>query len=245
MRVPAPTAARDTWAITRKEVRGYLSSPPTYLVLALFLGFTGYYFVDSISTPFAEASAAGYLVQSARVLGLWTPLLTMRLLAEEEKLGTIELLRTAPVRDWSIVLGKYLASLTLVVFTVGITLYYVAVLSWFGAPDPGPVLTGYLGLLLYAGAAVAIGLFASSLTSNQLVAAGIALTLMLFVTIADQAADVVRGVPAEVLNGISFEAHYLDFALGIVDTSSLIFFGSVTIFFVGITTIVLGSRRWH
>ena len=214
-------------------------------MVALFLGFTGYYFVDSISTPFAEASAATYLVQSARVLGLWTPLLTMRLLAEEEKLGTIELLRTAPISDWSIVLGKYIASLTLVIIATGFTVYYVALLLWFGAPDLGPVIVGYLGLLLYATAAVAIGLFASSLTSNQLVAAGIALTLMLFVTIADQAADVVRGTSADILNGVSFEVRYLDFALGVVDTAALVFFVSVTVFFGGMTIIVLGSRRWH
>ncbi len=245
MPAQAKTAVHSAWAITRRELRGYLASPPSYLVVALFLGLTGYYFVSSISTPFAEASAASYLVQSARVLGLWAPLLTMRLLAEEEKLGTIELLRTAPVTDWSIVVGKFLASLGLVSVAVGFTGYYVALLFWFGAPDLGPVLTGYLGLLLYAAATVAIGLFASSLTSNQFVAAGIALTIMLFVTIADQAADVVSGVPASILNGVSFEERYLDFALGVVDIGDAVFFGTVAVFFVAMTTIVLGSVRWR
>ena len=102
------------------------------------------------------------------MLVLLAPLLTMRLLAEEHKLGTSELLLTAPIRDWEVALGKFLASLFFFVASIALTLFYVALLYWVGNPDTGPILTAYLGLVLFAGAALSIGLFTSSITDNQI-----------------------------------------------------------------------------
>lgn len=237
--------ASGTLAIARRELKTYFNSPMAYLVAALFLGLTGYYFVTSISVPFAEASASSYLVQSARVLGLWVPLLTMRLLAEEEKLGTLELLQTAPIRDGVVVLGKFVATVVIVMATASATIYYVVLLVWFGSPDMGPIFAGYLGLLLYGAAAVSVGLFASSLTSNQLVAGGLGLTIMLFLTIADQAAEVVHGWPSDLLTAVAFNTHYTDFAVGIVDTSRIVFFVTISAVFLFLATVVVGSRRWR
>ena len=245
MLIRVRAATSGTLAIARRELQAYFNSPMAYLVAALFLGLTGYYFVTSISVPFAEASASSYLVQSARVLGLWVPLLTMRLLAEEEKLGTLELLQTAPISDGALVLGKFFASVAIVTVTASATIYYVILLFWFGSPDLGPIVAGYFGLILYGSAAVSAGLFASSLTSNQLVAGGVGLTLMLFLTIADQAAEVVHGWPSDVLSKIAFNTHYTDFAVGIIDTSRVVFFLSFSAVFLFLATMVVGSRRWR
>ena len=160
-----------TFTIAWMESKIYFSTPGAYVVSAMFLVLTGIFFVSDISAPFAEASVRGILNWASFFLAFLAPLLTMRLLSEEQKLGTLELLLTSPVRDWEVVLGKYLASYLILVATLALTLYYVLLLYIFGEPDTGPVLSGYLGLLLHAGAALAVGLLGSSLSGNQVVAA--------------------------------------------------------------------------
>ena len=168
---------RNTWAIAWKEIRGYFTSPVAYVVALIFVALTGYFFVRSVDSilsgpNFPEASLRDTLRQiSVFILPWLAPVLTMRLLAEEQKMGTIELLLTSPVRDWEVVAGKYIASLLTLVVTIALTSYYVLLLYAFGDPDSGPVLSAYLGLFLFSAAALEIGLMASSLSSNQIVAA--------------------------------------------------------------------------
>ena len=140
------------------------------------------------------------------------PLLTMRLLAEEQKLGTLELLLTSPVRDWEVVLGKYIASFLILAAILAVTLYYVVLLYSFGDPDTGPVLSGYLGLLLYGAAALAIGLLGSSLSSNQIVAAVVGIAILLMLSFVNLIADIVTGVASQVFNGMSMNEHIVDFS---------------------------------
>ena len=185
---------RVTLAIAWKEIVAYYTSPMAYIVALMFLALTGFFFVNSIDRPFAEATISGMLDPVVFFMMWWLPpLLTMRLLAEEQKMGTIELLLTAPVYDWEVVIGKYLASLVFFITTLSLTLYYVLLLYWFGNPDSGPIWSAYLGTILYGAAALSVGLLASSLTSNQIVAAVIGVGLLLLLTFIDLAAGQVGG----------------------------------------------------
>jgi ABC-2 type transport system permease protein len=173
------------------------------------------------------------------------PLLTMRLLAEEQKLGTIELLLTAPVYDWEVVIGKYLASLTFFMTTLALTLYYVLLLYWFGNPDSGPIWSAYLGTILYGAAALSVGLLASSLTSNQIVAAVIGVGLLLLLTFIDLAADQLGGGLSTFLAEVGLRSHFDDFSRGVVDTSNLVYYLALTGVFLFLTIRSLESRRWR
>ena len=122
----------NTFTIAWKEVKGYFSTPAAYVVGAMFLALTGIFFVFDVTSPFAEASVRGIVNWASFFIVFLAPLLTMRLLAEEQKLGTLELLMTSPVRDWEVVLGKYIASFVMFATTVAFTLYYVLLLYVFG-----------------------------------------------------------------------------------------------------------------
>ncbi|MBI4336746.1 MAG: ABC transporter permease subunit [Chloroflexi bacterium] len=236
---------RNVWTIAWKELKSYFGSPMAYIIGAVFLALTGYFFVQSISGSFAEASIRGWLLPSTFVFVLWSPVITMRLFAEEQKLGTLELLLTAPLRDWEVVLGKFLASLGMLIGTLSLTVFYVMLLFWFGQPDGGPLLTGYLGLLLYGAATLAVGLLASSLTGNQIVASVVSFGALLLLTLTDQAAQATTGLSAQVLQELSLTSHFTDFARGILDTNNLMYYVTFTAFILFLTVRTLESRRWR
>ena len=150
-------------AITLKETKGYFSTPSAYIVGTMFLVLTGVFFVFDVSKPFAEAGVRGLSDWASFFIVFLAPLITMKLLAEEQKLGTLELLLTSPVREWEIVLGKYLASFLMLLSIQSVTLYYVFIVYFFGNPDTGPVISAYIGLVLHGAAALAIGMLRSSL----------------------------------------------------------------------------------
>ena len=232
-------------AIAWKESRSYFSTPTAYVVGAMFLVLTGIFFVFDVTSPFAEASVRGFINWASFFILFLAPLLTMRLLAEEQKMGTLELLLTAPVRDWEVVMGKYIASFLALVATVLPTLYYVLLLYWFGDPDTGPVLSAYLGLFLYGSAALAIGLMASSLSSNQILAAVIGMAVLLTLSFINRVADLVSGTAADVLNGLSMNIHLQDFMRGVVDTSHIVYYISMAVVFLFLTVRSLETRRWR
>ena len=235
----------NTLTIAWKEIKTYFSTPMAYVIATVFLAITGYLFVRSVSVPFAEATIRGWILDASFLFVLWSPVLTMRLLAEEQKLGTLELLMTSPVRDYEIVLGKYLATLAILLTTMALTLYYALLLFWFGNPDVGPLLSGYLGFILYGAATLAIGLLASSLTSNQVVAAVVAFGILLLLTLLEQAADVTSGRTAVVLEQLSLTGHLGDFARGIIDTNNIVYYVSTIAVFLFLTVRNLESRRWR
>jgi len=232
-------------AITWKETKIYFSTPGAYIIAMVFLALTGYFFVQSISVALPEASIRNWAVSSIIVFTLWAPVLTMRLLAEEQKLGTLELLMTSPVRDTEIVLGKYLATLLVLCSTLFITLFYVVLLAWFGDPDVGPVFVGYLGLLLYGAAALSIGLLASSFSPNQIVSAVVGFGVLLMLTLIGQAAPLTEGVTAQVLSQISLNNQFQNFSRGIIDTHSVVYFIVLTVLMLFLTSRILESRRWR
>lgn len=236
---------KNTLTIALKETKTYFSSPMAYIMATVFLAITGYFFVDSISIPFPEATNRIWILRSSTIFILWSPLLTMRLLAEEQKLGTLELLMTAPLRDYEIVLGKYLAALVILLAAVLLTLFYSLLLTWFGDPDVGPFLIGYIGLFLYGATTLALGLLASSLTGNQMVAAVIGFGTLLLLTLIEQAADITSGNIALVLEEISFTGHFEDFTRGIIDTNNIIYYCTTIVLFLFLTIRNIESRRWR
>ena len=243
--------------IARKELRTYFASPIAYVIMAAFLFFTGLLFIDSLSGPFREASlreffsgqAAGGLtsdaVTGAFVLLLLGPVITMRLLAEESKLGTLELLLTSPVRDFEVVAGKFIASVVTIGILLLLTLYYPLMLYVFGDPEFGPIFAGYLGLILLGGLFVSVGLFASSLSSSQIVSAVLGLVILLMFWFINEAADFFRGRPETILEFVSPRTHFNDFARGIIDSESIIYFLGLTAMFVFLTVRSLETRRWR
>ena len=232
-------------AITFRETRSYFSTPSAYIVGAMFLVLTGVFFVFDITRPFAEASVRGISNWSGSFIIFLAPLITMKLLSEEQKLGTLELLLTSPVREWEVVVGKYLASLFMLLFIQSATLYYVLLLYLFGQPDTGPILSTYLGLVLHGAAALSIGILGSSLSGNQIVAAVVSIAILVIFSIIDAVASLVEGTAANFLNALSMDQRLTDFSRGIIDTSHIIYFLSLIIIFLFLTIRSLETRRWR
>ena len=235
----------NTFNIAWKETKAYFGTPAAYVVGAMFLGLTGVFFVADITAPFAEASVRGIVEWASFFIVFLAPLLTMRLLAEEQKLGTLELLLTSPVRDWEVVLGKYIASLLILLAILTATFYYLILLFSFGEPDVGPVFSGYLGLVLYGAASLAIGLLGSSLSSNQIVAAVVGIAILLMLSFVNRVGIIVSGIAKEVADGLSMNERIADFSRGVIDTSSLVFFLSLSAVFIFLTIRSLETRRWR
>ena len=235
----------NTLTIAWKETKAYFSTPTAYIVGAMFLVLTGIFFVFDMTRPFAEASVRNFVSWANLFIMFLAPLLTMRLLAEEQKLGTLELLLTSPVRDWEVVLGKYIASLAILLVAIAFTLYYVALLYVFGNPDTGPILSAYLGLILFGAAALAIGLMASSLSSNQIVSAVVGMGILLTLSFIDRISTIVQGLAADVLTGVSMNAHFTDFSRGVLDTSHIVYYLSMAAVFLFIAVRSLETRRWR
>ncbi len=236
---------RTAQAVAWKEIQIYFSSPTAYIVGLIFLALTGFFFTQDLGDPFPEATLVPFFDGAIVMFILLAPALTMRLLAEESKLGTIELLLTSPVRDWEVVVGKYLAAFVFLLATVAMTLYYTILLFVFASPDPGPIYAGYLGLILYGGAALAVGLLCSTLTSNQIVAAVVAMGILLVMFFADLASSNIGGTASTIIGELSINSHFDDFVRGIVDTKHIVYFLSVIAFFLFLSIRALESRRWR
>ncbi len=236
---------KNTMAIAWREIKTYFTSPMAYIIMAVYSALASYYFVTSISGVLPEATIRGFLIPSTLIFSLLSPLITMRLLAEEQKLGTLELLMTAPLKEYEIVLGKFIASLLTLVSTLVPTLYLVILLVMFGSPDLGPVLTGYLGLILFGMATLSLGLFASSLSPNQIVGAVLAMGVLIILSVIDLASNYVGGIFVTVVDQVSITNHFEDFSRGIIDTHDVVYYLLFTSFLLFLTIRSLESRRWR
>jgi len=235
---------RNTTAIASKEFKSYLASPMAYIVTGIFLVLTGFFFSVS-PTTYMETSISGFLQAGSLLLLLLAAVLTMRLIAEERKLGSIELLLTAPVRDSEVILGKFLGSLGILTAMLVLTLYYPMLLVLFGDPDWGPIGTGYLGLFLLGSASLAVGIFASSLTSNQLVAAMVTGGILFALWFIGMAAGFLPEALGEVVGYFSLANHFPDFMKGIIDTRGIIYYLSITALFLFLAIRSLENSRWN
>ena len=234
---------RNATTIALKEFKSYLASPMAYVVTGIFLVLTGLFFQSS-STTYFETSIKGFLAWSSILLLLLASVLTMRLLAEERKMGTLELLLTAPVRDSEVIMGKFFGSLGILTVMLALTFYYPILLISFGDPDMGPIATGYLGLFLLGCTALAVGLFASSLTSNQIVAAVVAAGILLALWFVSMTASLLPEAIGKVINSLSPSYYFSDFMTGVIDTRGIIYFLSVTALFLFLAVRSLGNSRW-
>ena len=235
---------RNILAIAGKEFRAYFGAPSFYLIIAVFLFVAGYGFGWTAVT-YQETTIQGFLGWSSFFLLFLGPALTMRLLAEEEKLGTIELLLTAPVRDMEVVLGKYTAALGMFGVMLILTFFYPILLSIFGHPDWGPILSGYLGIFLLGAVFLSIGIFASSLTSNQIVAYALGSILVLSFWFIGYATGVVGDAADKVFRYISISSYFPAFGRGVIDSNAIVYYISIIVVFLFLTTRSLETSRWR
>jgi len=234
---------RNTTTIALREFKSYLASPMAYVVTGIFLVLTGFFFQSS-PTTYSQTSINGFLGMGSILLLLLASVLTMRLLAEERKMGTLELLLTAPVRDSEVIAGKFLGSLGILTVMLALTFYYPLLLMRFGDPDWGPIATGYLGLFLLGCTSLAVGLFASSLTSNQIVAAVVAGGILGTLWFVGMAADLLPEALGEVIGYFSLSHYFPDFMRGVIDTRGIIYYLSITVLFLFLAIRSLESSRW-
>ena len=227
---------KTIWIIARRELHSFFDSLLAYIMLIAFLGFTGFFtWIFGRGDVFfrGEASMDAFFSVAYWTLFFFIPALTMRLVAEERNSGTIELILTKPVSDWQFVNGKFLAVLVLIGISLALTLpYYISIAS-IGPIDHGAVWSAYLGTLLMSAAYISIGIFASSLSSNQIVSFLLALLIGIFFhMLFGMIASSTSGVLGNILNWFSISSHYQSIIRGVIDTKDLIFF--FTIIFLGL-----------
>ena len=236
---------KSTGTIYRKELTAYLKSPMAYIIAAVFMVLSGAFFIFYlVGTEYTDTSLRGFIETAPYLIFLFAAVLTMRMIAEEKKQGTWEFLFTAPVKDSSIILGKFFACLTVLVGMLALTLYFLLMLNIFGDPDMGPVFTSYLGLTLLGSAAISIGIFASSLTSNQIVSVvlsgGLLFALWFLGTVGALLPDPISSVVA----ALSPSTYLPDFIRGVVDTRAIIYYLSVTVLFLYLSIGRIEAERW-
>jgi ABC-2 type transport system permease protein len=238
---------RNIFVIAKRELYAYFVSPIAYVAIAVYLIIAGFIFWLEVGdmAHFGTPSLQGQFSTMAFLWLIFAPPLTMRLLAEEQRMGTLELLLTSPVRDWEVVLGKFFASVAVLLLTIVISLMYALMLKAYGNPDPGPMAAGYLGLLLAGGALMSIGVLASAMTQNQVVAAVLAFVANLVLWIVSAAGQSASSSMTQVFNQLGFFEHTLNFWRGIIDTNDVIYFVSLVALMLFAATRVLEARRWR
>lgn len=232
-----------TLTITKREFLSYFNSPAAYIVICLFLLLLGIFFWP----PFFLVNRASVrnMFELMSILLLPTaPALTMGLIAEEKRTGTMELLLTLPVRDTEVVIGKYLSALALLAVLMAATITYPLSVSTLGNLDWGPVATGYFGLLLQGGAMLAIGVLASSWTDNQLIGFFTAGAIVFVFWVLDRFLPFLPGSVASVVEWFSFDYHFRAMLRGVIDTRNVIYFLSVIGLSLGLAFRSLESRLW-
>lgn len=246
---------RNVWTVAKREFAHYFVSPVAYAVAVLFLSIVGLIFVVSVSqlSQGGEPSMGFVFGPLTSLFLFFAPVITMRLLAEEQSKGTLELLLTAPLKEWELVLGKWLGAWLFGLSLVGVTVIYAAILYAYGNPDPGPIYSSYLGMALMVGAVLAVGVFASSLTGNLIVAVAIGYTFMLTIWIIGFASNLLQSIFGVGNNNIVDFANYIDFSnhysnsfgRGIIDTVDIVYFVSVIAISLFLATRVVEMRRWR
>jgi ABC-2 type transport system permease protein len=237
------------WIIAKKEVKGYFSSLLAYILMIIFFGLTGYFVWMSPSNVFfVDQANLDMLFGLFRIpywlLILFIPAITMRMFAEENKSGTIELLLTKPVSDWQVIAGKFLASLLLIAVIFLLTLPYYITVASIGPIDHSSVLIGYLGMLLISSAYISIGLFASSITNNQIVSFLISIVIILIFHLFFFISRGLEGVLGSIFDYLSIPAHYDSITRGVIDSQNVFYFLSIILIGLLSTEYVL-SRRNH
>ena len=237
---------KTVWIIAKRELAVFFDSLMAYILIILFLTITGiltWLFGNDVFMS-GQADLSVFFFWAYWTLFLFIPAITMRLIAEEKRSGTIELILTKPVTDWQFVTGKFLSALILVAVALALTLPYYFRVWKLGPVDHGAVFTGYLGLLLMSGAYISIGILASALTSNQIVAFLVTLFIGIFFHLLfGLMGSGLPGIIGRVLNYMSMQAHYESISRGVLDTRDIIYFLSFIILGLVISEVVLAKRN--
>ncbi|MCR5765247.1 MAG: ABC transporter permease [Treponema sp.] len=220
--------------IMKRELASYFSGPIAYIVICLFLGIAGFTF---FSTFFLQnrAELRNYFGLLPLLLSFFVPALTMRLFAEEKRVGSIETLMTLPVTEVNVVTGKFLAAFIETLIMIAPTLFYVIAAEIFGEPDYGPIIGGFVGAIFLCASYVAIGLFASSITKNQIIAFFVGFIICIVLTMIDAFLVI---FPSSVVKALSFlcaDVHFSSVAKGIIDSRDILYFVSLTALFFTLT----------
>jgi len=234
----------NTIAIARRELLSYYKSFMFYVIAAAFLVMTGYFFAVSVAISHSSQVSQVFPTMYT-ILLLISPILTMRLLAEEQRTGTIELVLTSPVRDTELVVGKFLAGLGLLVSMLVLTGFYPLLLAMYGSPDRAGLIGGYLGALLFGGLAVAVGLFTSSLTANQIVAAVLSFAILLILWVIDAISSIFTGGVGDIASYLAVYTHFTDMTQGVIDSKDVVYFLTVIVGALFLTARSVETRRWR
>jgi ABC-2 type transport system permease protein len=235
---------KNTLTIAKREFTSYFNGPAAYIVICLFLGVLGAFFWS----PF-------FIMNRVTVRGMFDPLmsilllptapaLTMGLLAEEKRTGTIEVLLTLPLKDTQVILGKFLAAFGVLIVLLILTLPYPISVGTLGQLDWGPVISGYLAVLLQGAAMLAIGVLASSYTENQLIAFFVSAIVCFILWIVARFLPFMPGVVANAVEWVSFDYHYQSMLRGVIESRDVFYFLSIIGFSLALAFRSLESRRW-
>jgi gliding motility-associated transport system permease protein len=253
---------RNLFLIWRKEMRSYFVSPIAYLLLTMFALIFGFFFWNTLGYFVymgIESQMRGEMfpmnineqvirpvLSNINVIGLFfIPLITMRLFAEEKRNGTIELLATSPIRDGEVILGKWLAAVTLYAIMLLLTALNLFFLFRYGNPDWKPLAVGYLGMLLQAAAMLAIGTFISTLTKNQIIAGAATFGACLLIWVLGWVSGYETATWAQVLSYISVTTHMESFAKGVIESKDAIYYVTLTFLGLFFTARSMESLRWR
>jgi ABC-2 type transport system permease protein len=253
---------RNILTICGKELKSYFSSPIAYLLMALFGLIFGFFFYSATAYFVMAGMRAqmggqeqpmsvnefviGPLLGNASVVGLFLmPLISMRLFAEEKRSGTIELLMTSPISDWEIILGKWLGAMSMYLCIIAVSAINVGLLFIWGHPDPRPILTGYLGLILQGGTILALGTFISTTTKNQIIAGAATFSVCLLLWVLSWVSSYNEAPWAQAIAYCSILTHFEPFSRGIIDSKDVIFYLSAIFFGLFLTSRSLDTLRWR
>ena len=233
-------------AILKKEFRSYFNSPIAYIFITFFLGISAWLFFQNFFIV-NQAEMRSFFGLMPWIFLFFIPAVTMKLWSEEKKIGTIEILMTLPIRDYEVVVGKFLASFALLAVTVLLTLVIPFSIMSVGNPDVGTLIAGYIGLLLMGAAYIAIGFFASTLTENQIIAfiIGIVVCLVLLLIGEDFVLFKTPNWLVPIFSYLGLGAHYSSILRGVLDSRDIIYYLSLIGFFLYLSTLAVESRKWR
>lgn len=233
-------------AILKKEFRSYFNSPIAYIFITFFLGISAWLFFQNFFIV-NQAEMRSFFGLMPWIFLFFIPAVTMKLWSEEKKIGTIEILMTLPIRDYEVVVGKFLASFALLAVTVLLTLVVPFSIMSLGNPDVGTLIAGYIGLLLMGAAYIAIGFFASTLTENQIIAfiIGIVVCLVLLLIGEDFVLFKTPNWLVPIFSYLGLGAHYSSILRGVLDSRDIIYYLSLIGFFLYLSTLAVESRKWR
>jgi len=231
------------WSLARRDISTFFNSPGTYIICVVFLLTLGWFFASPLFV-LNQSNLDSFLGPIPILFTFLVPALTMKLFAEEFKAGTMESLATLPIKDYEIVLGKYLAALGFLAVLMAFTLFYPLLLFLVGSPDTGQILGSYGAVVCLAAFFAAIGVWASSITKNQVIAFILGFFVCFVFFLLSHVADFLPGALADLVRAMSLDFHFESLARGVLDSRDILYWASGIVFFLSACLASISSRRW-